>query len=133
MEMIMEPFWRSMSECKLLPLTTDFFPGEKELMTKTKYQNEPATPWFFKLPFIHTVDDYLNEYICLRLTQNFQLIKADPPTCHVDFQQFIFKKTDIKMSMGNKYNILNALDKEQFSLDTYTKMLEGTEEVHIRK
>ena len=50
LEMIMEPFWRSLCECKLMPLTTDYYPGNKELkmMVGTRYQYEPSTPlWYF--------------------------------------------------------------------------------------
>jgi hypothetical protein len=34
LEIIMEPFWRSLSECKLMPLTTDYYPGEKDLKNR---------------------------------------------------------------------------------------------------
>jgi hypothetical protein len=71
----MEPFWKSLCECKLLPLTTDYCPSDKELVAKTGkknlYQHEFDTPELFASPLIRTIDDYLNEYICLRLTQNF--------------------------------------------------------------
>lgn len=37
------------------------------------------------------------------------------------------------MSMGNKFNVLNALGDQDFKIDIYTKMKEGTDEAHIRK
>lgn len=81
----MEPFWRSLCECKLLPLTTDFYPGEKLLKNTQKYHNELSQVYQTKTQLIRNVEEYLNEYVCLRLTQNFQLINPDlDPVCDID-------------------------------------------------
>jgi hypothetical protein len=60
-----------------------------------------------KTGFIKTVEDYLNEYICLRLTQNFQLINASPSS-KIEYGNVLMRKDDIKMGMGNKFNVLTA-------------------------
>lgn len=39
-ESVMEPFWKSLCECKLMPLTTDFVPSDKVLKNTQKYHNE---------------------------------------------------------------------------------------------
>lgn len=70
-ESAMEPFWRSLSECKLMPLTTDYHPADKELKNKQLYHNDHSTVNVTKTGFIKRSEDYLTEYICLRLTQNF--------------------------------------------------------------
>lgn len=71
MELVMEPFWRSMSECKLMPLTTDYFPSDKLINNTQKYHNDLSMVYQTRSGFILKPEDYLNEYICLRLTQNF--------------------------------------------------------------
>jgi hypothetical protein len=71
LEAIMESFWKSLSECKLLPLTTDFFPPDKLLNNYQRYHFELSQVYVNKTGFIKTINDYLTEYICLRLTQNF--------------------------------------------------------------
>jgi hypothetical protein len=113
LETVMDPFWRSLCECKLLPLTTDYYPCEKEIKNTQRYHNELSQVNSSRTGFIRSIDDYLNEYICLRLTQNFQLINVNP-TCNVDFQGLLQRRNDIKMGMGNKYNILTAQDRENF-------------------
>lgn len=74
-----------------MPLTSEFMPPDSELKKKTKYHYEPsqANVVTKKFGLIRSSDDshdYLTEFICLRLTQNFQLINPQG-TCHVDFKK----------------------------------------------
>ena len=57
----MDPFWRQLSDVVLLPLTTQYYPTAKDLQG---YANE-----------LHPMDQRtdVEENLCLRLTQNFQL------------------------------------------------------------
>ena len=126
----MEPFWKSLCECKLLPLTTDHFPEQSQLKNTQRYHNELSQVNSTKTGLIRTMEDYLTEYICLRLTQNFQLIS---PTCNVDFQGLLNRRNDIKMGMGSKYNVLSAQDRENFQIKIFTKMAEGGEDAHAVK
>ena len=66
----MEGFWKNLCECKLLPLTTDYFPQDSLIGNKAKYHYELSQANFFakKGGLITTVEEYLTEYICLRLT-----------------------------------------------------------------
>ena len=129
MEQVMEPFWRSLCECKLLPITTDYFPEEKEIKITARYHNELSQVNHSKTGFIRTIEDYLTEYICLRLTQNFQLINPSP-TCNIDFQGLLMRGKDLKMSMGKKYNVLSAYDRENFQIEIFTKLKGGSEDPH---
>ncbi len=109
LELIMEPFWKSLTECKLLPLTTDFFPEQKDINNTSRYFNDFSLINIVKTGFMRTIEDFITEYICLRLTQNFQLILTDPnPVCNVDFQGLINRKNEIKMCFGNKFDVLKS-------------------------
>lgn len=117
-----------------MPLTTDYFPNENQLKNTQKYHNELSQVYQKKMALIRNVDDYLHEYICLRLTQNFQLIALDPkPSSHVDYQSVLLRRNDIKMSMGSKYNVFTARDRENYQIMTYTKMSEGSDDAHAVK
>lgn len=88
------------------------------------------------MALIKGVDDYLAEYICLRLTQNFQLINPDPnPTCFIDTLSIIQRRNQIKMSMGHKFDIFTAVGKEDYKIMTFTKMSTegGREDAHAVK
>jgi len=61
----MEGFWRSLCECKLLPLTSAFFPDEKKLNTLSQYKKEECS-----VDFLNKVEK-IKDNLCLRLTQNF--------------------------------------------------------------
>eukprot|EP00347_Sterkiella_histriomuscorum_P009116 403342460 len=121
LELIMEGFWKNLCECKLLPLTTDYFPQDSLIGNKAKYHYELSQANFFakKGGLITTVEEYLTEYICLRLTQNFQLINSEE-TCHFDFKQIW--KTNIKMGICSKYNVLKQHEPTSYMIDTFTKM-----------
>ena len=67
----MEPFWKSLTECKLLPLTTDYFPEKQEINNTNRYLNDLSFINVDKTGFMRTIEEFLTEYICLRLTQNF--------------------------------------------------------------
>lgn len=68
LELIMEPFWKSLTECKLLPLTTDFFPEQKDINNTSRYLNDFSLINVVKTGFMRTIEDFITEYICLRLT-----------------------------------------------------------------
>jgi hypothetical protein len=108
-----------------MPLTTDYFPEIKDLNNITRYHNDFSQVNLIKTGFIRSLEDYLTEYVCLRLTQNFQLIKTEAnPTCKIDFQDVALRKSDIKMSLGNKFNVLKSQDMENFQIKVFTKMAE---------
>jgi len=73
-EQVFDGFWKNLCECKLMPLTTDYFPNDTVKNNKTKYSLDPrqaVNVTTKKKGIIQTLDDYLREYICLRLSQNF--------------------------------------------------------------
>ena len=120
----MEPFWKSLTECKLLPLTTDFFPEQKDLNNVSRYLNDLSliNEVKTKTGLMRTFEDFITEYICLRLTQNFQLILTDPnPVCVVDYHGFINRINDIKMCFGNKFDVLSSQNKENMQIKIFTK------------
>ncbi|CDW71794.1 UNKNOWN [Stylonychia lemnae] len=121
LEHIMDGFWKNICECKLLPLTTDFFPHESQLRNKNKYHYElsQASVVSRKGGLIQNFEQYFTEYICLRLTQNFQLINNES-LCYVDFKKLW--NSDVKMGICSKYDVLKQPQDQNYMMNTYTKM-----------
>jgi len=119
----MEGFWRNICECKLLPLTSEFLPVDSELKKKNKYHYElsQANVVTKKNGLIRNAEEYLTEFICLRLTQNFQVVNPEG-TCHVDFKRLWSQ--EVRMGICSKYNILRQqpYEAQNFLIDVYTRI-----------
>jgi len=84
-------FWKNICECKLLPLTTDFFPSDvdfKNLERYHKHEQQHLDKPKNSISLVPSDKHYLEEFLCLRLVQNFQLY-TDEAICHIDVKEFL--------------------------------------------
>lgn len=83
-------FWKNICECKLLPLTTDFFPSEVDFNRRGLYRShkEHLDKPKNSISLVPSDKHYLEEFLCLRLVQNFQLY-TNEAICHIDHKEFL--------------------------------------------
>lgn len=113
-------FFQSICECPLLPLTNDYFPEElwkdyyqidrnKYHRAESKMLDNPGNP----ISLVYDNNRFLDEFLALRLTQNFQLYSTNR-ICK-------FEKMPLSMSIGTMNHILQDED-QKFKFDSYSKV-----------
>ena len=64
-------FWKNICECKLLPITIDIYPDQKDIKNFKEYHKNESK-YIFKpnnnLTLVKTQAKYIEESLCLKLT-----------------------------------------------------------------
>ena len=71
--MIFANFWKNVCECRLLPITTDYFPDDQKKDDANKYyrsEDNIITKPQNEITMVKDKCAYVEEFLCLRLTQN---------------------------------------------------------------
>ena len=124
-ESIFFNFWKNLCECRLLPLTTDFHPEDKEISNiKEYYCNEQGLierPVGNRVTLFTSDQDFLEEFLCLRLTQNMQYFTKEG-TCHYDKNQFMQKQLQFKLGIGEMHHRLKFYDDDRYQYEAYVHL-----------
>ena len=88
----MDSFWKELTDIRLLPLTTEYYPGHRS----QKFNEEPGYVETRGLNYEHT----FQENLCLRLTQNFQFVSPNG-TCN--FRVNNSNEDEYKMAFRDRY------------------------------
>lgn len=69
-EFVFANFWKNITECRLLPITTDFYPDDKMIDNPNKYRCDPITLDKPEngITMMSRPTDFLNEFLGLRFT-----------------------------------------------------------------
>ena len=92
---LMDQFWKQLTDIKLLPLTSSYYPDTKTLSKKKFTSENKLVPYEPRIK-----DNYeltFQENLCLRLTQNFQFVSRDG-TCEFELKN----RQDDKYEMAFK-------------------------------
>jgi len=112
-----EEIWKNLSVPPLLPLQTYFFPSEAELLDDKKYQK---LQYYFNLTgdIKQKIDDFMDELVSQRLTQDFQLVDGDSLDSFGKSSAFMHFKQYFRLSWGTVHHkiYLNLIDNLMFNI-----------------
>eukprot|EP01133_Synstelium_polycarpum_P009167 gene9167-10758_t len=110
------PNWKSLCEPASLPITTDYFPSNKDLLTKYSEYVHTLTLSPDENEYHNNTEALLKELISQRLAQGYQLIMADgPPSTATGQSKMPSSRKTYQLSLGHDFHVV-TYDPGNFSV-----------------